>query len=82
MNAAVEKMRAEGLPEVAVETFARHLSRLGAGERGVLSEAEIEPVDELPDAEELPDDPAGSRGGASPRRGDQAERRPRHRRWA
>ncbi len=60
MNAAVEKMRAEGLPEVAVETFARHLSRLGAGERGVLSEAEIEPVDELPDAEELPDDPAGA----------------------
>jgi UTP--glucose-1-phosphate uridylyltransferase len=60
MNAAVEKMRAEGLPDAAVETFARHVARLGAGERGVLSEAEIEPVEQLPDAEELPDDPAGA----------------------
>ncbi len=60
MDAAVEKMRAEGLPDVAVETFARYAPRLDAGERGVLPEAEIEPVEELPDAEELPDDPAGA----------------------
>ena len=61
MNSAVEKMRAEGLPEVAVETFARQRARLEAGEQGTLPESEIEPVESLPDAEELPDDPDGAR---------------------
>ena len=60
MDAAAEKMRAEGLPDVAVETFSRYRSRLASGDRGVLPEAEIEPVAELPDAEQLPDDPAGA----------------------
>jgi UTP--glucose-1-phosphate uridylyltransferase len=57
-SAAVEKMRAEGLAEAAVRTFADHLERLRAGERGTLPEAEIAPVDELPDADRLPDAPA------------------------
>ena len=60
MDAAAEKMRAEGLPDVAVETFSRYRSRLAAGDRGVLPESEIEPVEELPDSEQLPDDPAGA----------------------
>ncbi len=60
MDAAAEKMRAEGLPDVAVETFDRYRSRLASGDTGVLPESEIEPVAELPDAEELPDDPAGA----------------------
>jgi UTP--glucose-1-phosphate uridylyltransferase len=53
LEAAVEKMRAEGLGDAAVESFARQYERLRAGETGTLAEAEIEPVASLPDAEEL-----------------------------
>jgi UTP--glucose-1-phosphate uridylyltransferase len=52
---AVEKMRAEGVGEAAVRTFADQLERLAAGERGTLPEAELEPVEALPDAEALAD---------------------------
>lgn len=52
---AVEKMREEGVGEVAVRTFADQLERLRAGETGTLPEAGIEPVEALPDAAELPD---------------------------
>jgi UTP--glucose-1-phosphate uridylyltransferase len=54
-------MRAAGVPDVAVETFAEQLERLRAGETGVLAEADIEPVAELPDAGELPSDKEGAR---------------------
>ena len=53
LEAAVEKMRAEGLGDAAVESFARQYERLREGETGTLAEAEIEPVDSLPDAAEL-----------------------------
>ena len=61
MEHALEKMRGEGLPEVAIETFGRQVARLKAGEQGTLPESEIEPVESLPDAEELPEDPDGAR---------------------
>jgi UTP--glucose-1-phosphate uridylyltransferase len=51
---AVDKLRAEGLPEIAVETFARYERRLRDGEQGVLHESEIEPLGELPDFDDLP----------------------------
>ena len=54
--AAVEKMRAEGLPESAIDTFADYARRLAAGEEGVLSEDELEPVGDLPRAEDLTED--------------------------
>ena len=60
MGAATEKMRREGLPEVAIETFARQLARLDGGEQGLLPESEIEPVESLPDAEELPEGAEGA----------------------
>jgi UTP--glucose-1-phosphate uridylyltransferase len=53
LEAAVEKMRAEGLGDAAVQSFARQYERLRAGETGTLAEADIEPVDALPDAQEL-----------------------------
>ena len=53
LEAAVDKMRAEGLGDAAVQSFARQYERLRAGETGTLAEADIEPVDALPDAEEL-----------------------------
>jgi UTP--glucose-1-phosphate uridylyltransferase len=54
-------MRAAGVAEVAIDTFAQQVERLRAGETGVLAEAEIEPVATLPDADELPADDAGAR---------------------
>jgi UTP--glucose-1-phosphate uridylyltransferase len=55
VSAAVEKMRAEGLPEAAIDTFAYYEERLRKGEEGTLPESELEPLAELPDAEELPE---------------------------
>ena len=55
VSAATDKMRADGLPEDAVETFALYEAKLREGETGVLPESEIEPLDDLPDAAELPD---------------------------
>src|SRR4051812_30756837 len=53
LRACQEKMRAEGLPEIAIETFAHYYRQLEAGETGLIPEADIEPVESLPDAEEL-----------------------------
>ncbi|WCB92771.1 hypothetical protein DSM104299_01470 [Baekduia alba] len=52
----MEKMRAEGLDDAAVESFARQYRRLREGETGTLAEAEIEPVASLPDADDLTED--------------------------
>ncbi|MCW2995921.1 MAG: UTP--glucose-phosphate uridylyltransferase [Conexibacter sp.] len=53
VDAAIGKMRAEGLGDAAVESFARQYERLRDGETGTLAESEIDPVADLPDAEEL-----------------------------
>jgi UTP--glucose-1-phosphate uridylyltransferase len=55
VSAAVEKMRREGLPDIAIETFAHYERLLREGESGTLPESEIEPLGELPDAAELPE---------------------------
>jgi UTP--glucose-1-phosphate uridylyltransferase len=55
LDAAVEKMRAAGLAPTAVDTFADAYRRLAGGESGVLAEADIEPVESLPDADDLPE---------------------------
>jgi len=57
VSAAQEKMRAEGLADIAVETFAYYEQLLSDGDQGVIRESEIEPLTELPDAGDLP--PAG-----------------------
>src|SRR4051794_37314111 len=53
--ASIQKMRAEGVADAAVDTFAHHYERLAAGETGTVAESDIEPVESVPDAEELPD---------------------------
>ena len=63
LNASLDKMRAGGVADVAVRTFAHYYERLRAGEAGMLPESEIEPVTELPGAGELPADEAGARAG-------------------
>ena len=60
LHAALEKMRADDVADIAVRTFAHYYELLRAGETGTLAESEIEPVRELPDADELPDDEAGA----------------------
>jgi UTP--glucose-1-phosphate uridylyltransferase len=62
LQAATEKMRADGAPQVAIDTFAHYYERLAAGEQGTLAEDEIEPVDEVQDADELPE-PGDDAGG-------------------
>src|SRR3954452_16992659 len=59
LSECVEKMKAEGLSDLAVETFADYYRRLAGGEQGVLPEDELEPGTELPDAEELPEAESG-----------------------
>jgi len=49
----VDLMRAQGLPDPAIASFAMHLRRLRGGDRGTIAEDEIGPVPNLPDAEDL-----------------------------
>ena len=58
LAASIEKMRREGLPEAAVDTFRFYYERLVAGETGMVPESEIEPLEDVPDSESLPDDDA------------------------
>ena len=60
MSAATEKMRREGLPEVAIATFARYEQRLRAGEQGLVPEREIEPLRQVPAVDSLPPGDAGA----------------------
>jgi UTP--glucose-1-phosphate uridylyltransferase len=54
LDQSLEKMRREGLPEIALQTFEHYYRQLAGGAQGVLPEAELEPVADVPDAESLP----------------------------
>jgi UTP--glucose-1-phosphate uridylyltransferase len=56
-------MRDAGVAEPAIETFAHYYRELEAGATGMLPESEIEPVGDLPRADDLPDPPDGGRAG-------------------
>ncbi len=58
LQASVEKMRREGLPDAAIDTFCHYYQQLADGETGMLPESEIEPVGELQDLDALPDEDA------------------------
>jgi UTP--glucose-1-phosphate uridylyltransferase len=55
LEQALEKMRADGAPDVAIANFRHYYERLAAGETGTIPEDEIEPAEDLPSADELPD---------------------------
>ena len=55
MSAATDKMREEGLPEIAIDTFAHYEKLLREGDQGTMPEAELEPLTEMPSAQDLPD---------------------------
>src|SRR3954471_11372593 len=59
-SASVEKMRSEGVAEAAVETFRRYYEQLREGDVGTLPESGLEPGEDVPDAEELPEDESGA----------------------
>src|SRR3569623_1163605 len=63
LQASIDKMRRDGVGDAAVQAFADAYERLQAGEPGALPEAEIAPVDAVPDADELPD--AGEEAGGA-----------------
>jgi UTP--glucose-1-phosphate uridylyltransferase len=55
LEASVEKMRGEGLPDAAIDAFAHYYRRLAEGEQGMLPESELEPVTDVQDSADLPD---------------------------
>src|SRR3954451_12843662 len=55
LKASIDKMRADGAPDVAIETFRHYYERLASGETGTIGEDEIEPVCDPPTADDLPD---------------------------
>jgi UTP--glucose-1-phosphate uridylyltransferase len=59
LQASIEKMRAEGVPEVAIDTFAHYYEQLREGASGMLPESEIERVEDLPELDDLPDGDPG-----------------------
>ena len=49
-------MEAEGIPEAAIDTFRHYYEQLESGETGMLPEDSIEPVDEVAEFDELPEE--------------------------
>jgi UTP--glucose-1-phosphate uridylyltransferase len=59
LRESIEKMRADGVPDLAIRTFAHYYEKLAAGDQGTIAESDIEPVGDLPDLADLPEgDPA------------------------
>ena len=59
LEASIEKMRAAGVGDAAIDTFAHYYEQLREGASGMLPESDIEPVEDLPTLDDLPDgDPA------------------------
>src|SRR5215213_1621097 len=56
LSASVEKMEAEGIPQAAIDTFRHYYEQLESGETGMLPEDSIEPVDEVAELDELPEE--------------------------
>jgi UTP--glucose-1-phosphate uridylyltransferase len=55
LQASIEKMRREGIPDAAVKTFEHYYEQLRDGETGLLPESEIEPVRDIEDLDDLPE---------------------------
>jgi UTP--glucose-1-phosphate uridylyltransferase len=55
VSAATDKMRREELPEIAIDTFEHYEGLLREGDTGTLPEAELEPLDDVPSIDDLPE---------------------------
>ena len=51
----ITRMEAEGLPSIFIDTFAYYYEQLLTGQTGFIPEAEIRPVEQIPDADEFPE---------------------------
>jgi UTP--glucose-1-phosphate uridylyltransferase len=58
LQASVEKMRREGLPDAAIDTFRHYYRQLAEGETGMIPESEIEPVEDVRQLDDLSDEDA------------------------
>src|SRR5215217_8623776 len=56
LKASVEKMEAEGIPEAAIATFRHYYEQLESGETGMLPEDSIEPVEDVTEFADLPEE--------------------------
>ena len=54
LSAFVERMRAEGLPDVAIQTFEHYYGQLRQGQTGLIPESALQPIETLPDTEAFP----------------------------
>jgi UTP--glucose-1-phosphate uridylyltransferase len=61
LRASVEKMQREGVADPAIRAFEHYYRQLEAGETGLMPEASIEPVSDLPELADLPDDRSAQR---------------------
>src|SRR4051812_37903339 len=55
LKKSVEKMRAAGVADLAIRNFEHYYGLLEEGDAGVLPEAQIERVEDVPDADDLPE---------------------------
>jgi UTP--glucose-1-phosphate uridylyltransferase len=55
VSEATEKMRREGLPEIAIDTFSHYEELLREGDEGTLPESELEPLEDVLSADSLPE---------------------------
>src|SRR3954453_6019042 len=55
LKKSVEKMRDAGVADLAIRNFEHYYRLLEEGDAGVLPEAKIEPVEDVPDADDLPE---------------------------
>jgi UTP--glucose-1-phosphate uridylyltransferase len=55
LEASVAKMRREGIPDAAIETFRHYYEQLAEGETGMIPESEIEPVEDVQQLDDLPE---------------------------
>jgi len=49
-----QRMQAEALPDIAIKTFEYYYTQLAKGQTGLIPEADISPVESLPNSETLP----------------------------
>ncbi len=59
LRASIDKMRAEGVGDAAIATFAHYYEQLRDGASGMLPESDIEPVDDVTALDDLPDADTG-----------------------
>jgi UTP--glucose-1-phosphate uridylyltransferase len=55
VSRATDKMRREGLPETAIDTFAHYEEQLRSGEQGTMPESELEPLTDVRSSDDLPE---------------------------